>query len=44
MAVEHGVEAVPTVLAVKNGKIVDKFIGLRDDVALEGFVNSLIGK
>ena len=38
------VEAVPTVLAMKNGKIVDKFVGLKDDDGLANFVNKLTGK
>jgi hypothetical protein len=37
------VEAVPTVLAMKDGKIIDKFVGLKDDAALQTFVEKLIG-
>lgn len=28
LALEHGVNAVPTVLGVKDGMVVDKFVGL----------------
>ena len=38
------VEAVPTVLAIKDGKIVGKFIGLKDDEELKSFVNRLTGE
>jgi len=38
LAVRHGVEAVPTVIAMKNGKVIDKFVGLKDDADLESFV------
>merc|ERR1712106_373970 len=31
IALEHGVNAVPTVLGIKNGEIVDKFVGLIDE-------------
>jgi len=42
LAVGHGVEAVPTVIAMKGGKVVDKFVGLKDDAALETFIAKLI--
>ena len=35
---------MPTVLAVKDGKVVDKFIGLKDDAELQSFVNKLTGE
>ena len=38
------VEAVPTVLAMKDGKIVGKFVGLKDDEELKSFVNRLTGE
>ena len=38
LALDHGVEAVPTVVAVKNGEIVDKFVGLMDEDQLGAFV------
>ena len=40
-ALEHGVNAVPTVLAIKNGKIVDKLIGLQHEKVFESFVSKL---
>jgi len=42
LAVSHGVEAVPTVIAMKDGKVVDKFVGLKDDADLETFVQKLL--
>ena len=38
LALDHGVEAVPTVVAIKNGQIVDKFVGLMDEDQLGAFV------
>jgi thioredoxin 1 len=42
LAVSHGVEAVPTVLAMKDGKVLDRFVGLKDEADLETFVQKLI--
>ncbi len=41
LALEHGVQAVPTVLAMRDGKVVDKFVGLVDEDKLGAFVNQL---
>lgn len=41
LAMDHGVQAVPTVLAVKDGQVVDKFVGLVDEDKLDAFVNKL---
>lgn len=35
---------MPTVVAIKKGKIVDKFVGLRDDKDLDSFIKKLTGK
>lgn len=43
LAVNHGVEAVPTIIGMKNGKVVEKFVGLKDDADLQSFVDKLIG-
>ncbi|KAL8221980.1 UNVERIFIED_CONTAM: hypothetical protein K2H54_074739 [Gekko kuhli] len=37
------VSAVPTVLALKNGNVVDKFVGIKDEDQLEAFLKKLIG-
>ncbi|NXU45119.1 THIOM protein, partial [Drymodes brunneopygia] len=37
------VSAVPTVLAMKNGDVVDKFVGVKDEDQLEAFLKKLIG-
>ncbi|XP_071549020.1 thioredoxin, mitochondrial-like [Panulirus ornatus] len=44
LALDYGVSAVPSVLAVKDGKIVDKFVGLQEESRIEAFVNRLIGE
>ena len=36
------VQAVPTVMAVKGGKVVDGFMGMKDDDQLKTFVNKVI--
>ena len=41
LAMDYNVQAVPTVLAVKGGKVVDKFIGVLDEDKLGAFVNQL---
>ena len=41
LAMEHGVNAVPTVIAVKNGEIVDKLVGVADEDVLATFINKL---
>ncbi|XP_025045784.1 thioredoxin, mitochondrial [Pelodiscus sinensis] len=43
LAIEYEVSAVPTVLAVKNGDVVDKFVGIKDEDQLEAFLKKLIG-
>jgi len=42
LALDHDVQAVPTVLAVKDGQIVDRFIGLVDEDKLDAFVKQLL--
>jgi len=44
VAMEYGVSAIPAVLAIKDGEVVDKFVGLQDEVRIEAFVNKLIGE
>ncbi|KAM4721987.1 thioredoxin, mitochondrial [Rhinophrynus dorsalis] len=43
IAIAYEVSAVPTVLAMKNGDVVDKFVGLKDEDQLESFLKKLIG-
>ncbi|XP_060021326.1 thioredoxin, mitochondrial [Lagenorhynchus albirostris] len=43
LAIEYEVSAVPTVLAIKNGDVVDKFVGIKDEDQLEAFLKKLIG-
>ncbi|XP_070264079.1 thioredoxin, mitochondrial [Myotis yumanensis] len=42
LAIEYEVSAVPTVLAIKNGDVVDKFVGVMDEDQLEAFMKKLI--
>lgn len=44
LAVHFGVQAVPTVVAMKNGKSVEKFTGLKDDTELGAFVDKIVGE
>ncbi|XP_066960481.1 thioredoxin, mitochondrial-like [Macrobrachium rosenbergii] len=44
LALEYDVSAVPSVLAIKDGKVVDKFVGLQEESRIEAFVNRLIGE
>ena len=37
------VQAVPTVIGMKDGKVVDRFVGVKDEADLETFVQKLIG-
>jgi len=41
LALDHGVNAVPTVLGIKDGEVVDKFVGLIDEDKLAAFINKL---
>lgn len=41
IAMRYGVQAVPTVLAIKNGTGIDKFVGLQDDDQIQTFVEKL---
>ncbi|KAJ6658873.1 hypothetical protein lerEdw1_019509 [Lerista edwardsae] len=43
LALEYEVSAVPTVLAIKNGDVVDKFVGIKDEDQLEAFLKKLLG-
>lgn len=44
VALEYGVSAVPSVIAMKNGRVVDKFVGLQEENRIESFINRLIGE
>ncbi|XP_034046608.1 thioredoxin, mitochondrial isoform X2 [Thalassophryne amazonica] len=44
LALEYGVSAVPTVIAMRGGNIVDKFVGMKDQDQLDSFISKLIGK
>lgn len=42
LALDHDVQAVPTIVAVKDGQIVDRFIGLVEEDKLNAFVQQLL--
>ncbi|XP_062846953.1 thioredoxin, mitochondrial [Trichomycterus rosablanca] len=44
LAIEYGVSAVPTVIAMRGGDVVDQFVGVKDDDQLESFIKKLIGQ
>ncbi|XP_074552785.1 thioredoxin, mitochondrial [Halichoeres trimaculatus] len=44
LAIEYGVSAVPTVIAIRGGDVVDHFVGIKDDEELDSFVSKVIGQ
>ncbi|CAL8092686.1 unnamed protein product [Orchesella dallaii] len=42
LAMSYSVGAVPAVMAVKEGKVVDKFVGLKDEDQLDTFIAKLM--
>ncbi|KAM9392533.1 thioredoxin, mitochondrial [Pholidichthys leucotaenia] len=44
LAIEYGVSAVPTVIGIRGGDVVDQFVGVKDDDELDSFVSKLIGQ
>ncbi|XP_059418625.1 thioredoxin, mitochondrial [Carassius carassius] len=43
LAIEYGVSAVPTVIAMRGGDVIDQFVGIKDEDQLDSFVEKLIG-
>lgn len=44
LAIEYGVSAVPTVIAIRGGDVVGQFVGIKDDDQLDSFVSTVIGQ
>ncbi|XP_067088276.1 thioredoxin, mitochondrial [Osmerus mordax] len=44
LAIEYGVSAVPTVIAMRGGDVIDQFVGIKDDDQLDSFVSKVIGQ
>ncbi|XP_067284784.1 thioredoxin, mitochondrial [Pseudorasbora parva] len=44
LAIEYGVSAVPTVIAMRGGDVIDQFVGIKDEDQLDSFVEKLIGQ
>jgi len=42
VAFEYEVRSIPTVLAIKDGKVANQFIGNREEAFLEDFINELL--
>ncbi|XP_041362484.1 thioredoxin, mitochondrial-like [Gigantopelta aegis] len=42
LAMQFGVQSVPTVIGMKNGKLQEMFIGLQEDDIIETFVEKLV--
>lgn len=42
IAMDYKVQSVPTVLGIRNGKVLDQFIGLQDDDQIKTFVEKLV--
>ena len=42
LALEYGVSAVPSVLAISNGAVKNKFVGLQEENRIDSFVNELL--
>ena len=44
LAGEYNVSTIPSVFAIKNGKIVDNFVGSIDDDKLDSFLEGALAK
>ncbi|XP_051988974.1 thioredoxin, mitochondrial [Xyrauchen texanus] len=44
LAIEYGVSAVPTVIAMRDGDVIDQFVGIKDEDQLDSFVQKIIGQ
>ena len=44
VAIKYGVTAVPAVFLLKDGKVVDKFVGLQDSKFIQQFVQQGVRK
>lgn len=42
LALEYGIRGVPSILFIKNGDVVDRFVGLRTKNELQEKINSLL--
>jgi len=44
IASQYQVSSVPAVFALKNGKVIDQFVGLKDDDQLRAFVGKVLNE
>jgi len=42
LAIVYGVSAVPSVIAMKDGKVHDKFVGLQEIARIQSFIDSVL--
>lgn len=43
LAIEYEVSAVPTVIAMRDGHIIDRFVGIKDEDQIDSFLGKLTG-
>lgn len=43
LAIEYEVSAVPTVIAMRGGHIIDRFVGIKDEDQIDSFLGKLTG-
>lgn len=43
LAMDYGVNAVPTVVAIRNGEVTGRFEGIQSDDEIDQFIDDLIG-
>lgn len=44
VAGQYNVSSIPAIFAIKNGKIVDQFIGMKNDDQLDSFIAGALKK
>ncbi|KAH7645007.1 thioredoxin, mitochondrial [Dermatophagoides farinae] len=44
LAAEYQVQSIPAIFAIKNGKVIDQFVGSRDDDQLKAFIDGALAK
>ncbi|KAJ8363452.1 hypothetical protein SKAU_G00122830 [Synaphobranchus kaupii] len=43
LAIQYGVQAVPTVIAIRDGHVIERFVGIIDEDQIESFMGKLTG-
>lgn len=42
LAAKYQVTSIPAIFAIKDGKVVDKFVGSRDDSQMKNFIDNAL--